>query len=296
MLLIDLMDRRRVPEHVERVLERPNVEYRSAELRDPNAVSSADGDINEIYHFAAIIGVDNVLKVPDRVLETNAVTTLNIFNYASTLKGLRRLLFSSTSEVYAGTLKHFGIPLPTPENVPLCVDDISAPRTSYALSKIYGEAIAFAWRRTRCVPVTIVRYHNIYGPHMGFRHVIPQTFIKIAQSGGVVEVPSVHHTRAFCFIDDAVEATIRCVREQKTEGKVIHVGDSREEITIRDLVLRIGQVMGRQIMVKEMQETEGSPARRCPDTTALEQLTGFRAHVSLDEGLRRTYEWCKDRM
>ena len=231
------------------------------------------------------------------MLEVNALSTLNIFNYARTVNNrLRRLLFSSTSEVYSGTLRHYGIALPTPETVPLCVDDITAPRTSYALSKMYGEAVAFAWRNVHRVPVTVVRYHNVYGPRMGFRHVIPQTFVKIRDSKGVIEVPSPTHTRAFCYVQDAVEATILCAERDQAEGQIVHIGSSQEEIAIRDLIHRIAAAMGTTVSISELPDTPGSPARRCPDTSALQRLTGFSAKVSLDEGLRSTYAWYENRL
>lgn len=278
------------------ILARANVEYRRADLTDPAMIAALPRDIDGIYHLAAMIGVENVLRAPDRVLEVNAVSTLNVFNYARDLPGLRRVLFSSTSEAYAGTLKHFGVPIPTPEDVPLCLEDVAAPRTSYALSKIYGEAVAHAWRRVHGLPVTILRYHNVYGPRMGFRHVIPETFVKVARAGESVEVPSAEHTRAFCYIGDAVEATIRCATADATEGKVVHVGRADQEIAMGELVRLIASRMGRNVAVRPLPATQGSPARRCPDVGLLERLTGFRAAVTLEDGLALTWNWYKDRL
>lgn len=295
-LLIDRIPEAELDPDFRKLIKRPDVYYLCIDLMDREAVSALPKDVDTIYHLAAVIGVEQVQRAPDRVLEVNALTALNIFHYARTLGNLRRVLFSSTSEVYAGTLKHFGIPVPTGENVPLCLEDVSTPRTSYALSKVYGEGVAFAWRHNYGIPITIVRYHNIYGPRMGFRHVIPQTFVKIAESDGKIEVPSPDHTRAFCYIDDAVEATIRCGESANTEGKIVHIGSSAEEIAIRDLVLRIADIMDRRIRISDMPDTPGSPARRCPDTSVLERLTGYRAQVSLKEGLRLTYEWYRDRL
>jgi nucleoside-diphosphate-sugar epimerase len=278
------------------VAGRGNVEYCRVDLTDPHVGRMLPRDIDTIFHLAGVLGVEQVQRSPDRVLEVNAVSTLNVFNYARTLTGLMRVVFSSTSEVYAGTLRHMGVPIPTPETVPLCLEDVSAPRTSYALSKMYGEGVAFAWRQCHGIPTTILRYHNVYGPRMGMRHVIPETFVKIARSDGTINVPSARHTRAFCFIEDGVEATIRCAEAAQTEGQIVHVGSSREEIEIRDLVSKIAEVMNRRIAIRELPDTPGSPSRRCPNVTALERLTGFRAMVSLDDGLCRTYAWYRERL
>jgi nucleoside-diphosphate-sugar epimerase len=296
LVLVDSLAEDKWDDVLADLLSRKNVEYRRADLTDPQIAQLLPPDVDTIFHLAALVGVEQVQRSPDRVLEVNAVSTLNIFNYARTLSSLKRVLFSSTSEVYAGTLRHIGIAIPTPESVPLCLDDISAPRTSYALSKIYGEGVAFAWRSIHGIPATIVRYHNIYGPRMGFRHVIPETFVKIAKSRGVVEVPSARHTRTFCYVEDGVEATIRCAEAAETEGQIIHVGAANGEIAIRDLVGKVAEVMNRKIEIHDLPDTLGSPNRRCPDVTTLERLTGFRAKVSLDDGLRRTYAWYRERL
>jgi UDP-glucose 4-epimerase len=296
LVLVDKLNPEEGDEYFRALISRPNVSFVQADLTAPGCLEDLPRDIDVVFHGAAILGVQQVLDAPDRVLEINAASTLNVFNFARRLTGLKRIVFASTSEVYAGTLKHFGIPFPTPESVPICVDDVRLARTSYALSKVYGEAIAFAWRKSHGVPVTVVRYHNVYGPRMGFRHVVPQTFVKIARSTGSVDVPSAHHTRAFCYVEDAVEATILCWESGQAEGQVVNIGSSVEEISIRRLVEKIASTMGREIIIREMPETAGSPSRRCPDTSNLKRLTGFSAGVSLDEGLQGTYAWYRERL
>jgi len=296
LILVDRLSPDESDETFRTLAARPNVRFVRADLTQPGSLDGLPRDIDVIFHGAAMLGVQQVLRAPDCILEVNAASTLTVFNFARQLTAPKRVVFASTSEVYAGTLKHFGIPLPTPEDVPICVDNVTLPRTSYALSKIYGEAIAFAWRHSHRLPVTVVRYHNVYGPRMGFRHVIPQTFTKIARSSGEVDVPSAHHTRAFCYIGDAIEATIRSWETEQTDGEIMNIGSSTEEISIRLVVEKIASVMGRKITIREAAETPGSPVRRCPDTTKLARLTGFSACVSLDEGLQRTYAWYKDRL
>jgi nucleoside-diphosphate-sugar epimerase len=296
LILTDKLNPDQGDEYFRTLISRPNVSFVQADLTTPDCLDDLSRDIDIVFHGAAILGVQQVLDAPDRVLEINAASTLNVFNFARQLTGLKRVVFASTSEVYAGTLKHFGITFPTPESVPICLDDVRLARTSYALSKVYGEAVAFAWRKSHGLPVTVVRYHNVYGPRMGFRHVVPQTFVKIARSTQSVDVPSARHTRAFCYVEDAVEATIRCWESKRAEGEIVNIGSSSEEISIRGLVEKIASTMGRQISIREMPETAGSPARRCPDTSNLERLTGFSARVSLDEGLRRTYAWYRERL
>ena len=293
--IIDDLSRGNEDSDLKKLLQRENVEFISADLTDQKTFDALRRDYEYIYHLAAVIGVKNVNKDPDKVLRVNALSMINILEYAKGLKGLPRIVFSSTSEVYAGTLKHFGITIPTDEKVTIAIEDISSSRSTYAVSKIFGESAAFAYSGKYGIPVTIVRYHNVYGPRMGFAHVIPETFVKILSSPNV-EVPSLHHTRAFCYVDDAVEATIKAAESSRTEGEILHIGNSREEISVGDLVVRIGAVMGRNITIKGLPETPGSPSRRCPDITKAADLIAFSPKISLAEGLARSYAWYKDKI
>src|SRR5262249_40070572 len=124
---------------------RPEVRLIECNLLDPTATAElarAEADRFEvIVHLAAIIGVANVLDRPYAVLRDNVAMLAHVVELGRRQAGLQRLLFASTSEVYAGTLRHFHLPVPTPEASPLALTDLEHPRTSYMLSKIYGEAM-----------------------------------------------------------------------------------------------------------------------------------------------------------
>lgn len=293
--LIDNLSRGRMDTELQYLVEQGNMQFVQGDLTDPRLFVQLDKDYDYIYHLAAVIGVKNVMKNPDRVLYINALSTLNVFEYVKKMTRLKKLFYSSTSEVYAGTLKHYGIKVPTDESVLLSIEDVSADRTTYALSKIFGESAAFIYGRKYNIPVTIGRYHNVYGPRMGYAHVIPEMFIKITLND-VVDVPSPGHTRAFCFIEDAVEFTIRACENTNTSGEILHIGNSKEEIKIRDLVCKIAGLIHRDIKVNELEDTPGSPERRCPDIRKIVKMTGYSAKFSLDDGIRKTFDWYKDKL
>ena len=293
--VMDNLSRGRIDLDLQKLLDKENVVFIQGDLTDPQLLLQLDGEYEYIYHLSSVIGVKNVLQKADRVLYVNALSTLNVFEYAKNLKNVKKVFFSSTSEVYAGTMKHFAVDVPTNENVQLTIEDITADRTTYALSKMYGESAAFVYGRKYAIPVTIGRYHNVYGPRMGFAHVIPEAFVKISKSK-VIDVSSPNHTRAFCFIDDAVEFTIRACENTNTTSQILHIGDSEEEISIKDLVIKIANILGKKITVNELPDTPGSPARRCPDTSKIERLTGYKSTVSLEKGICKTYGWYKDKL
>ncbi|WP_333656357.1 NAD-dependent epimerase/dehydratase family protein [Dissulfurispira sp.] len=293
--VIDNLSRGRVDTEFQQLLEHTNVRFINGDLTDPMLYTDLDRDYDYIYHLAGVIGVKHVMQNPDKVLYVNALSTLNIFEYAKKAKSLKKLFFSSTSEVYSGTMKHFGITVPTDEDVPLTIADIKADRTSYALSKMYGESIGFIYGRKYGIPVTVGRYHNVYGPRMGFAHVIPEMFVKITKND-IIDVASPAHTRAFCFVDDAIVLTILATESPDTINEIVNIGNSREEVSIKDLVLKIAEVLNKAITINELPDTPGSPQRRCPDTTKIEKLTGYTPVFSLEEGIRRTYDWYKDKL
>ncbi|MCG8699346.1 MAG: NAD-dependent epimerase/dehydratase family protein [Bacteroidales bacterium] len=293
--IIDNLSRGKSDDMFNELLEKDNVDFISGDLTQPGFYDKLDTDFDYIYHLAAVIGVKNVMKNPDKVLYVNAISTLNIFEYLRKCTNLKKVLFSSTSEIYAGTLKNFGIDVPTGEEVPLTVEDITTDRTTYALSKMYGESICFVYGRKYNVPFSIVRYHNVYGPRMGFAHVIPEMFIKITEKE-VVEVASPTHTRAFCYIDDAVEMTIRSCEYESTLNEIVHVGNSSQEITIMQLAETVRNVLGRSTVLTGTEDTAGSPSRRCPDISKIVRLTKYEPQTSVEQGIAKTYEWYKTRL
>lgn len=293
--VIDNLARGRMDNDFRKLIENKNIKFIQADLTDPGVYNSLDTDFDYIYHLAAVIGVKNVTENPDKVLYVNAVSNLLLFEFAKNMPGLKRIFFSSTSEIYAGTQVHFGITVPTDEDVPLTLADVKSPRTTYMLSKMYGEAICYNYNLKYKIPFTVGRYHNVYGPRMGFLHVVPEMFIKI-RNNNFVDVPSPSHTRAMCYVDDAVEMTIRACESENTKSEILNIGNQGGEIKIKDLVTAIAEVLDKKITINELPDFPGSPERRCPDTSKILKLTGFTPAVSLKEGIERTYDWYKDKL
>jgi nucleoside-diphosphate-sugar epimerase len=217
-----------------------------------------------------------------RLLET-------ALGFAARQRRLERLVFTSTSEVYAGSLELMAMPIPTPEDTPLALPPLDQPRTSYMLSKIYGEAMV----RHAGLPFTIVRPHNVYGPRMGLAHVVPQLLERAhkAPANASLEVFSVDHRRTFCFIDDAVEMLLRAATLPACAGAVLNLGNQAPEVSIGTVAEIVVRTVGKPLTIVPRPATPGSPARRGPDMTRMATLTGYRGGVSLEEGIRRTYEW-----
>jgi nucleoside-diphosphate-sugar epimerase len=194
--------------------------------------------------------------------------------------------------VYAGTLKHFDLPIPTPESTPLALTDLDHPRTSYMLSKIYGEALC----HYAGVPFTIVRPHNVYGPRMGMAHVIPELLKKAYSSdnGSSIDVFSMNHTRTFCYIDDFIEMIKSAAELPECKDKTLNIGNQAPEIPISELAEIIIKTVGKDLSINPQPETPGSPSRRCPDMTKTIGLTGYSPKITVEEGVMKTFNWYRE--
>ena len=264
----------------------------SLDLTHADSWDSLAADFDEIYHLAAIVGVSNVLRAAYAVLDRNIFMTTAALGLARRQHALSRFVFASTSEVYAGSLLHMELLIPTPETTALALPDLSHPRTSYMLSKIYGEALC----HQAGIPFTIVRPHNVYGPRMGYAHVIPELLERASgqPDGGELAVYSPSHMRTFCYIDDAVAMMMAAARADQGVGATFNIGRQEEEITIAELAARVACTVGRRLNIRGLDDTPGSPTRRCPSIAAIAAAAGVTPRVSLDEGLELTWRWYKD--
>lgn len=292
IVLVDDFSRGKLDDDFKTLIGLPNVTHFSNDLTDKKVFDGFGSGYDEVYHLAAVIGVRNVLAKPEEVLRINSLATLNLLEWFCNGGG-EKLVFASTSEVYALSQKIYGLPVPTPENVPLTLDDLDNPRTTYAASKIFGEICVKQYCGVNKLRYGILRYHNIYGPRMGNSHVIPEIFARAKSRVDPLVVYSANHTRAFCYVEDAVRATIQFMRNEKTDGYTMNVGNDMEEIAIIDLASLILNKAGISANIERQIDESDFIERRCPDISISRKLIGYKPRVMLDEGLENTLNWYK---
>ena len=151
--------------------------------------------------LASLVGVDKVNSIPHEVIRVNTLLIINSLEWLRNAD-CKKVLFSSTSENYAGTIERFGYNIPTPEDVPLTIDNIHHPRFTYAVTKMLGESGFLNYSRVFGFNCKIIRYHNIIGPKMGFGHVIPHLVERFTNGESPFKIYGSNETRAFCHIDD----------------------------------------------------------------------------------------------
>ncbi len=293
--IVDNLSRGQLDNDLEDLLQgHPSVNLIVGDLTNSQTYDNLSGSFDQVYLLAGIVGVNNVERAPYRVLRTNSGIILNVFDWLARV-GCGRLVFASTSEVYAGTVDLGIAQVPTDETVPVAVLDIQQPRSTYALTKMLGEAFVTHLAQSSEFEAVIVRFHNVYGPRMGLSHVVPELMQRIHKRMDPFPVYGLDQTRAFCYITDAVRACVALMECDIDGSHIVNVGNEDEEVKIRDLVDTLLNVTGFHPEITSLPAVEGSTDRRCPDIARLRTLTGFENEVDLRLGLMLTWEWYSER-
>ena len=234
-----------------------------------------------IYHLAAAVGVELVVRSPIHVLETNLHETEVLLEAAAGKDA--PVLLASTSEVYGKSQKEaFG------EEDDLLIGPPHQSRWSYACSKLMDEFLALAYAKERALPVIITRLFNTVGPRQTGQYgmVLPR-FIAAARSGQPLRVyGDGQQTRCFCYVRDTVEALVRLQACAAARGQVFNVG-STEEISMRDLAGRVIETLGSKSAVEFVPYSEAyepgfdDMRRRRPVVEKLAVAVGFRPSTGL---------------
>ena len=266
------------------------IEFVEADVRNADAVRKACNNVDSVIHLAYINGTEYFYKMPELVLEVAVKGMMNVLD--SCIKdNVRELFLASSSEVYQSAQK-----IPTDESAQLIVSDPLNPRYSYGSGKIISELLAINYGRKYFDRVVIFRPHNVYGPDMGWEHVIPQFILKMkeickANKGKKIKFPiqgTGKQTRAFCFINDFIDG-LMLVLEKGKHMNIYNIG-TMEEISIEKVAEEVGKCFNKKVEIVPEKPAAGSVLRRCPDIGKLKKL-GYNPKIQFKEGLKITAAW-----
>ena len=214
----------------------------------------------------------------------------NILQFSKNKK-VKKFILASSSEVYQTPFK-----IPTNENETYKIPDLYNPRYSYGLGKIFSEYYAYYFLKNTRTKLIIFRPHNVFGENMGSKHVIPELTKKIFLKSNklkskICEIEifgTGNETRAFCYIDDAIDQIIFLSKKGK-KNNVYNIGQQKE-IKILKLIEMISKLLKVKIIIKKGKFHKGSTLRRCPDITKIKKL-GFKVKDNFSLGLNKTINW-----
>jgi nucleoside-diphosphate-sugar epimerase len=266
------------------------VDMVEADIRDADRVRAAVRGVDCVVHLAYVNGTEFFYSEPELVLDVGIRGMLNVLD-ACRSEGVGDLVLASSSEVY-----QLPPTVPTDESTPLTVPDVLNPRYSYGGGKIACELLAINYGRTGFDRVTVFRPHNVYGPDMGWEHVLPQFVLRAVDAIAASPAGPVpfriqgdgSETRAFTHIDDFTDGLMRVI-ERGGHLDIYHIGNP-EEIAIADVARKVVAFFGREADIRTGALLPGSVPRRCPDITKLAAL-GFVPRIPFDRGLPSIAGW-----
>ncbi len=259
------------------------------DLLDPGALDDLLEGVHVVVHLAAVAGVSNYIRTPADTMVNNLLGTHHVLE-ACRGRDLERVVNFSTSEVYGPEA------LEAKEAGTTSVGPLSESRWTYAVSKVAGEHLCFAYHRQHGLPVTSIRPFNIYGPGQVGEGAIHDIALRALQGLTVKITGDGTQVRTWCYIDDLVEATLRAMTLDAAVGQVFNVGNDTPVVQIVDLARRIIEVTGSASGMVFEPHMEADVRLRSPHVGRMREVLGFSPAVELDAGLDRTVGWYRDHL
>jgi UDP-glucose 4-epimerase len=281
--------------NIEHLLDHPKFSFVNDSILNEDLMDRMVRQADLVYHLAAVVGVKYVVEDPLHGIYTNVKGTEVVLEKA--YKYWKRIVLASSSEVYGKSVQ-----VPLGEDSDRILGPTTVARWSYSMAKAIDEHFGFAYA-AKGLPVSIVRYFNSYGSRLdprGYGSVIAR-FITQARKGEPLTVyDDGEQSRCFTYIDDTVRGTILVGTVPDAVGKAFNIGSSRET-KIKDLASTICNLVGRSseitfvpyrnVFGENFEETR----RRVPDVRLAGDVLGFWAETPLEEGLRATLAWFRER-
>jgi len=272
-----------------------NFSFHVLDIADAEKLKEVSEGAEVFAHLAAF----KIPRYGDRIktLRVNSEGCLNVLQLAAERKA--KFVFTSTSDVYG---KNPGIPFT--ETSASVIGSSTVPRWAYAVSKLFDEHLAFAFSEDHGIPVTILRIFGSYGPrqHLSWWGGPQSVFIdSILRNQQIPIHGDGLQTRSFTFVSDTVSGILAALEGDAANNQIINIG-STHEISIVDLARTIHRLCGGEeplhlefIPYKNISGREYEDVRRrVPEVSKAANLLGFKAQVSLEDGLSRTIEWQRE--
>jgi len=262
------------------------IELIKGDIRDKKTLAKALKGVDFILHQAALRSVAKSVEDPVETHDVNATGTLNLL-MAAKEAGVKRVVYASTCAAY-GDAKRF----------PQREDDVVSPISPYGASKLAGELYCGVFAKTLGLETVALRYFNVYGPRQNpesrYSSVVPGFIFDIMRNRIPVVDWDGKQSRDFVFVKDVVQANLLAIKAKNASGEVFNVGNGCAT-TIYDILMQIEKVLSRKISPKFGPKREGDVRKVYSDITKAKRILGFKPGFTLEEGLKSTVDWFKDR-
>jgi dTDP-glucose 4,6-dehydratase len=246
-----------------------------------------DGPLEGVLHFASPASPIDYLELPIQTLKVGSLGTHNALGLSKAKSA--RFFLASTSEVYGDPQVH-----PQPESYWGHVNPVG-PRGVYDEAKRFAEAMTMAYHRAHGIDTRIIRIFNTYGPRMRARdgRVVSNFVVQALRHEPLTVYGDGQQTRSFCYISDLIEGIYRLFQSDHTDPT--NIGNPNE-FTVRELAERVLALTGSRSPIERRPLPTDDPKVRQPDITKARSLLGWEPQVTLDEGLRHTIEYFRQKL
>lgn len=263
-----------------------NVQLIKGDVLDSANLEKAVRDVDVIFHLAAVAGINTVTKSPITTMKINLIGTYNLFEAIEKVNPkIKRVVLTSTSEVY-GKYSFLGKEEDLTSQGP-----VNEPRWCYATSKLAAEHLAHSYFLERKIPVTILRYFNIYGPRQTGESAMHNFIEKSLKGEDLTIFGDGLQVRSWCYVEDAVEGSLLAAQSDKSVGGVFNIGNPKTAITVASLAETVVQIAKSKSKINYVPKDFADVELRIPDITLARKVLGYEPKVDLQEGIQRTISW-----
>ena len=267
-----------------------NLTLKQGDILDSESLKAAAQGAQIFIHAAAIAGIDNTLVNPVNTMTVNMVGTANALEAAQSAGTVERFLEFSTSEVFGSRAYR------VEEIDSTTTGAVGEARWTYAVSKLAGEHLTHAYHRQHNLPTVTFRPFNVYGPGQVGEGAISIMIRKALKNEDIYIFGDGTQIRAWCYIDDMVDALMKALVAPKAVGESFNIGNSRAVTTIYGLAQTICRVLNSKSRIIFRDALSADIELRIPNVDKAKELIDFEARVDLEEGLLRTGEWISKNM
>ena len=272
--------------------ENPNFHYMQGDIRDKATIERYfRPEASTLYHLASVVGVRHYMEDPLSLIDIAIIGTRNFISLCE--KHNVRILFTSTSEVYGRNPA-----VPWKESDDRVLGATSVDRWSYSTSKALIEHMLFGVYRKSGMPMSIVRFFNVYGPRQNPIYVVSQSIYRALRN----EAPELYdggkQTRCFTYVGDVIDGVVRAATHPGAVGEIFNLGNPTE-VAIGDVVSLCVEHSGTGTTPIAIQSEKKYGAlyedieRRVPDVTKARDRLGWQATTSVGDGIALTVKWAR---
>jgi UDP-glucose 4-epimerase len=259
------------------------IKFEQGNILEKAVVDKLVSESNFVVHFAAALGVLNIVNKPLKSLKTNLQGSEIVLEVCD--KYSKPILFTSTSEIYGKNDK-----VPLGEEDDRIIGHPLKSRWSYSEAKAVDESLAYFYYLENHLPIRIVRLFNTVGPRqVGHYGMVVPRFVSAALKNEPLSVyGSGDQIRCFCHVKDAVKALLLVMDSEKAVGKVFNVGNN-SQVSIMDLAKKVIEITGSKSRIEKIAYEKAYPEgfedmqRRVPDISKIKQVLGWEPEINLDQ-------------